>query len=96
VVHTTDVDGMLDSMTPQQFQEWCAFDRVDPIGNQGLCDTIANFAVVVCNGLGAEINQGDLMAWVKPWGTSKTSGRAISPNQAAAMVKGMFGNGSTR
>ena len=34
VAHTTDVDGMLESMTPEQFDEWCAKDAVEPIGYQ--------------------------------------------------------------
>ena len=34
VAHTTDVDGMLESMTPEQFNEWCAKDAVEPIGYQ--------------------------------------------------------------
>jgi len=32
VAHTTDVDGMLESMSPEQFDEWCAKDAVEPIG----------------------------------------------------------------
>ena len=34
VAGTTDVDGMLDSMTPEQFQEWCIKDQIEPIGYQ--------------------------------------------------------------
>ena len=32
VAGTVDVDGMLESMTPEQFDEWCAKDAVEPIG----------------------------------------------------------------
>jgi len=32
VAHTVDVDGMLESMSPEQFDEWCAKDAVEPIG----------------------------------------------------------------
>jgi|GEM_PF-956959 hypothetical protein len=32
VAGTVDVDGMLDSMTPAQFDEWCVKDQVEPIG----------------------------------------------------------------
>jgi len=32
VAHTVDVDGMLDGMTPEQFDEWCLKDRIEPIG----------------------------------------------------------------
>lgn len=28
VAHTVDVDGMLDSMTPEQFQEWAVMVRI--------------------------------------------------------------------
>ena len=34
VAHTTDVDGMLESMSPEQFREWCAKDQIEPIGYQ--------------------------------------------------------------
>ena len=36
VEHTTDVDGMLDTMTPQQFAEWQAFDQLEPLGDLSL------------------------------------------------------------
>lgn len=32
VAHTTDVDGMLHGMTPDQFNEWLAMYRVRPWG----------------------------------------------------------------
>jgi len=32
VAGTVHVDEMLDSMTPEQFDEWCAKDAVEPIG----------------------------------------------------------------
>lgn len=34
VAHTVDVDGMLAGMTPEQFDEWCIRDRIEPIGYQ--------------------------------------------------------------
>jgi hypothetical protein len=32
VAHTVDVDGMLDGMTPQQFDEWMAMFTIRPWG----------------------------------------------------------------
>ncbi len=37
VERTTDVDGMLDRMTPEQFDEWCAKDKIEPIGHATRC-----------------------------------------------------------
>lgn len=34
VVGTLDVDGMLDQITPEQFEEWVAYDELEPISHQ--------------------------------------------------------------
>jgi len=59
VAHTTDVDGMLDNMTPQQFMEWQAKDRVEPIGGRGAADILAMLAAVVANAVGVKSTSGD-------------------------------------
>lgn len=33
VVGTLDVDGMLHQITPEQFDEWCAYDQIEPISH---------------------------------------------------------------
>lgn len=53
-MHTTDVDEMLESMTPAQFAEWCAKDLVEPIGNRGATDILAMLAAMVANAVGAK------------------------------------------
>ena len=34
VVGTLDVDGMLDQISPDQFEEWCVYDELEPLSHQ--------------------------------------------------------------
>jgi hypothetical protein len=53
VAHTVDVDGMLDSISPRQFDEWRAYDAyISPIGQDRLDVTIAEVATCLCQLLG--------------------------------------------
>jgi hypothetical protein len=44
---TTDVDGMLDRMSPKMFAEWCAKDEVEPIGYQSRILGLIAFQIAV-------------------------------------------------
>lgn len=54
VAHTTDVDAMLDLMTPESFEEWCLKDQVEPIGNSGTWSILALIGVTVAQAAGAK------------------------------------------
>lgn len=41
MANTTDIDGMLEQMTPEQFEEWCEIDSVEPIGQPKMLALIA-------------------------------------------------------
>ena len=64
VAKTTDVDGMLDSMTPQQWIEWQAKDRIEPIGNNGACLILARIGELLAAFMGSEMRQRDFMPWL--------------------------------
>jgi len=49
VAHTTDVDGMLEQMTPAQFIEWQAKDLAEPIGHAGTHEILAQIAALITN-----------------------------------------------
>jgi hypothetical protein len=64
VEHTTDVDGMLDNMTPGQFAEWCAKDLVEPIGHD--TQMLSLIAFMLANYMGVEdMKPEHYMPWVK-------------------------------
>lgn len=44
-----DVDAMLESMTPRQFEEWFARDRIEPIGNKGIHDLLTRIGSCVAS-----------------------------------------------
>ena len=49
-----DVDGMLESMTPQQMDEWIAYYRIEPFGDEWLqAGTIAAVMYNVVASVGA-------------------------------------------
>jgi hypothetical protein len=59
VEHTTDVDGMLDTMTPQQFAEWQAFDSLEPLGDRGTHDILAMIGCLISGYMQATDERGD-------------------------------------
>ena len=64
MAHTVDVDGMLDSMTHDQFDEWCAKDIVEPIGHGGTHDILARIGVMLAAFMGSKNVDETLF---KPW-----------------------------
>lgn len=64
VAHTTDVDGMLDSMTPKQFDEWCAKDAVEPIGTEATRMVLGMIGVSMLASMGCSDAQ---LSWFLPW-----------------------------
>ena len=64
VEHTTDVNRMLEQMSPQQFAEWCAKDRVEPIGHAGTHEILSQIAAMVAQFMGAEdVKPGTFKHW---------------------------------
>ena len=64
VEHTTDVDGMLDRMTPEQFDEWCIRDQIMPIGHA--TNMIAYIAWMIASYFSQEpVKPESLMPWVE-------------------------------
>jgi hypothetical protein len=64
VAHTTDVDGMLAAMTPEQFNEWCAKDRVEPIGDEATRQVLALLGCMVAKLGGCDDPE---LKWFIPW-----------------------------
>jgi len=65
VAHTVDVDGMLSQMTPEQFAEWIAKDRVEPIGHEPTRQTLALLGTVVAKLGGCQ--EDPELRWFMPW-----------------------------
>ena len=61
---TVDVDGMLDRMTPEEFDGWCAKDTIEPIGySSRMLGLIAFMLASYMSGSDAEIDPNDFMPW---------------------------------
>ena len=85
VEHTTDVDGMLDRMTPEQFNEWCAKDLVEPIGYQTqMLGLIAWIIHSYTASDGDTLENADFMPWLK-YATKRDNGN----DAARQMLKSM-------
>ena len=66
VAHTVHVDQLLDSMTPQEFDEWCAKDRVEPIGNERTRHILSMIGALLGVFAGKKDSAPeDFMPWVK-------------------------------
>jgi hypothetical protein len=56
---------MLSTMTHAQFDEWCAFDLIEPIGERGTNDILARLAVMIASYLGQKEAKESMFAWWK-------------------------------
>lgn len=65
VAHTVDVDGMLESMSTKQFDEWAAKDSIEPIGLESVRAILAQMAMIVANFAGVKMTPADFMPWVE-------------------------------
>lgn len=58
---------MLDSMTHEQFAEWCAKDTIEPIGTSGTNDILARIGVLIAMYMGnKEADETLFKHWMKP------------------------------
>lgn len=84
VAKTVDVDCMLESMTPGQFEEWRAKDLLEPIGHSGTHEILSMIGALIANYLGSkDQNDSPIDQWHFKWWQER-------PPQAEATVEGMF------
>jgi len=86
VAKTTDVDGMLDSMSPTQFLEWCAKDLIEPIGHSGTHELLAQLASMLAGFLGMK----EVTPWTFLHWKQKPDEKPVE-HEVAAQFLGMFG-----
>src|SRR5690606_27685050 len=65
VAHTVDVDGMLDSMSPQLFAYWCAKDSIEPIGTRSVADILSKIGQLIAGLAGSKLSDKDFRPWAK-------------------------------
>lgn len=61
---TVDVDGLLDSMTPEQFNEWAAYDVVEPIVHSERLQ--AYLVQMLSKWMGHEVDAEVVTPWLEP------------------------------
>ena len=58
-------DGMLERMTTCQFDEWCAKDAVEPIGEEKTRVILGMIGMILAKFAGANLTERDFTPWVK-------------------------------
>jgi hypothetical protein len=89
-----DVDAMADEMTPEQMDEWIAYDQVNPIGLEKVCWVLANGLAHIANTIYRawgckdypETNPRDLIPWMK-LKKRKPKDPYMNPNQQALVFQ---------
>lgn len=64
MVGTVDVDGLLDSMSPEQLDEWAAYDLVEPIVHSER--VLAYIAKTLTAFVGGSLDDEVVMPWMEP------------------------------
>lgn len=89
VEHTTDVDGMLDRMTPQQFDEWVVKDRIEPIGYA--TEMLSLIAYMMACYMKAEDSEPVKHEDFAPWIKYRPKQDQQETQQARTMMRSIFG-----
>jgi hypothetical protein len=79
-----NVDGMLDGMTPEQFDEWIAFRRIEPDPEERLREIVKLGFSALCAAWGSKLELEMLDPWAK-------EPEAMGPGQAASVMRQAFG-----
>lgn len=75
---------MLDSMTHDEFHEWCAKDLIEPIGNAGTNEILARLAVMIAVYLGNTEAKKSAFA---PWMWTEKEEEPVSDDVAIAALE---------
>lgn len=55
-----DVDALWAELEGQEFNRWRAYDRLEPIGNERICEQLVLVGVAICQSLGADVKPDNL------------------------------------
>lgn len=83
VTGRVDVDEMLAELSPRAFAEWCAKDRVEPIGMNGACHILAKIGEMIAHFMGGKVTQRDFMPWLSE---PVAEPQQLTPAQSRAAV----------
>jgi hypothetical protein len=72
---------MLERMSEQQFNEWCAYDLLEPIGTTPVNEILSRIGAIISAFAGHAVDPEDFM----PWSKRKVEAK-LSPKQSRAFV----------
>jgi len=77
---------MLDRVSPKQFDEWVAFDQLEPPPIDRLIAIVRTGLVALCQAWGVKLTPEDLDPWLK-----EEAAQEVKPTQAYNMLKIAYG-----
>ena len=83
-----DVDRWLDTITPRQFDEWVAYDRLEPDKMDRQREILTRGLVYLCNSWGGEVAMIDIDPYYE-----EPSPEEVSPAEAAKRLKAAYPGG---
>ena len=78
---------MLDTVSPRQFDEWVAFDQLEPPPIDRLRVIVRTGLLQLCRAWGSELTPEDLDPWLK-----EEAAQEVKPDQAYNMLKAAYGS----
>lgn len=82
------MDAMLDRMTPQQFDEWVAFRRIEPDPDDRLRVIVTTGLLALCKAWGTDLEPKDLDPVLKD---KPEDTPMMTPDQAAQAARMAYG-----
>ena len=78
---------MLDEITPEQFDEWMAFRKLEPDPEERVRTILVNGLGALCHAWGVKLSREDLDPALK----EQTAVQEVTPEQALAMARASYG-----
>lgn len=89
VAHTVHVDAMMDSMTHEQFDWWCAKDEIEPIGHS--TRMLGYIASLLSAALGVKATSDEICQAFTPWVDDNYKAPAPTPENVDKLAELILG-----
>lgn len=89
MVHTEDVEGLLELISPEVMDGWEAFDALEPIGTGRIFQVLADIGISVMASKGVEVSRETFLPWLREVEREQTGEQKVA--EARRQARAAYG-----